>query len=64
MRVISSLLVLLIACGSASHKEPEASRTGLQYYYIEQGGNFAKNPIQSITDSAVYFKNHLEKYLK
>ena len=42
---------------------PEASRAGLQYYYIEQGGNFAKNPIQSITDSAVYFKKHLERYL-
>ena len=43
---------------------PEASRAGLQYYYIEQGGNFAKDPIQSITDSAAYFKKHLEKYLK
>ena len=42
---------------------PEASRAGLQYYYIEQGGNFAKNPIQSITDSATYFKKHLERYL-
>ena len=42
---------------------PEASRAGLQYYYIEQGGNFAKDPIQSVTDSAVYFKKHLEKYL-
>ena len=43
---------------------PEASRAGLEYYYIEQGGNFAKNPIQSVTDSAVYFKKNLEKYLK
>ena len=43
---------------------PEASRAGLQYYYIEQGGNFAKDPIQSITDSAAYFKKNLEKYLK
>jgi sugar phosphate isomerase/epimerase len=43
---------------------PEASRAGLQYYYIEQGGNFAKDPIQSITDSAAYFKKHLEKYLE
>jgi sugar phosphate isomerase/epimerase len=43
---------------------PEASRAGLQYYYIEQGGNFAKDPIQSITDSAVFFKKNLEKYLK
>ena len=42
---------------------PEASRAGLQYYYIEQGGNFAKDPIQSVTDSAAYFKKHLEKFL-
>jgi sugar phosphate isomerase/epimerase len=39
---------------------PEASHAGLQYYYIEQGGNFAKNSIQSITASAAYFKKHLE----
>ncbi|MET0634567.1 MAG: sugar phosphate isomerase/epimerase [Chitinophagaceae bacterium] len=43
---------------------PEAPRAGLQYYYIEQGGNFAKDPMQSITDSAVYFKANLEKFLK
>jgi sugar phosphate isomerase/epimerase len=43
---------------------PEASRAGLKYYYIEQGGNFAKDPIQSATDSAVYFKKNLEKYLR
>lgn len=42
---------------------PEASRAGLQYYYIEQGGNFAKDPIQSVTDSAAYFKKYLEKHL-
>lgn len=42
---------------------PEASRAGLQYYYIEQGGNFAKNPLQSAIDSASYFKKNLEKYL-
>jgi sugar phosphate isomerase/epimerase len=42
---------------------PSASKAGLQYYYIEQGGNFAKDPIQSITDSAAYFKKQLEKYL-
>ncbi len=37
--------------------------SGLQYYYLEQGGNFAKNSIQSITDSAMYFKQNLKKYL-
>ncbi len=42
---------------------PEASRAGMQYYYIEQGSNFAKNPIQSVTDSAVFFKKNLAKYL-
>jgi sugar phosphate isomerase/epimerase len=42
---------------------PAASRAGLQYYYIEQGSNFAKDPIQSVTDSAIYFKKNLEKYL-
>ncbi|MFS4491851.1 sugar phosphate isomerase/epimerase family protein [Maribacter sp. 2308TA10-17] len=35
----------------------------LEYYYIEQGGNFASNSMQSITDSAAYFKKHLQKYL-
>jgi sugar phosphate isomerase/epimerase len=38
-------------------------KNDLEYYYIEQGGNFAKNSIQSITDSAVYFKKHLQRYL-
>ena len=42
---------------------PQASRSGLEYYYIEQGGNFAKDPIQSVTDSAQFFKKNLEKYL-
>lgn len=35
----------------------------LQYYYIEQGGNFTVNSMQSITDSAAYFKKYLQKYL-
>lgn len=42
---------------------PEASKAGLQYYYIEQGGNFATGPIESITQSASYFKKNLERYL-
>ncbi|MEQ8415312.1 MAG: sugar phosphate isomerase/epimerase [Imperialibacter sp.] len=35
----------------------------LEYYYLEQGGNFATSSMQSITDSAEYFKKHLRKYL-
>ena len=42
---------------------PEAARAGLQYYYIEQGGNFAINPMDSITRSAAFFKKNLERYL-
>lgn len=42
---------------------PEASKAGLQYYYIEQGGNFAKDPLTSVIESAKYFKQNLEKYL-
>lgn len=42
---------------------PDAARSGMQYYYIEQGGNFAINPMDSITKSAAFFKNNLERYL-
>jgi sugar phosphate isomerase/epimerase len=42
---------------------PEASRAGLEYYFLEQGGNFEKDPIQSITDSAVFFKKNLQRFL-
>ncbi|MGI9551785.1 MAG: sugar phosphate isomerase/epimerase family protein [Aurantibacter sp.] len=42
---------------------PEAKRAGLEYYYLEQGGNFANNSLQSISDSISYFKKYLKKYL-
>jgi len=35
----------------------------LEYYYLEQGGNFAQNSMQSIADSADYFKKYLQTYL-
>ncbi|ALM09154.1 xylose isomerase [Sediminicola sp. YIK13] len=38
-------------------------KNDLEYYYLEQGGNFAENSMKSITDSAAYFKQHLQKYL-
>lgn len=41
---------------------PEASRAGMQYYYIEQGGNFTKDPLTSAIESAAFFKKNLEKY--
>ena len=42
---------------------PEASRAGLQLYFLEQGGNFAKDSMQSVADSAKFFKKNLERYL-
>ncbi|MEM7657466.1 MAG: sugar phosphate isomerase/epimerase [Bacteroidota bacterium] len=41
--------------------DPEAS--GLEYYYIEQGGNFANSPLQSAATSADYFKKNLQHLL-
>lgn len=41
----------------------EIDKDALEYYYIEQGGNFAHNSMQSISDSATYFKKHLRHYL-
>jgi sugar phosphate isomerase/epimerase len=42
---------------------PDASLSGLQYYYLEQGGNFKTNSMQSIADSAAFFKKNLQHYL-
>lgn len=42
---------------------PKLDSSGLAYYYLEQGGNFAQNSLQSITDSAEFFKNNVQQYL-
>lgn len=42
---------------------PSPSESGLEFYFIEQGGNYATNSMQSATDSAIYFKKHLQKFL-
>ena len=42
---------------------PDPKESGLEFYYLEQGGNFSHNPIKSIADSAEYFKKHLQQYL-
>ena len=35
---------------------PAARLAGLQHYFVEQGGNFAQDPMRSIADSAAYMK--------
>ena len=42
---------------------PDPKISGLEFFYIEQGGNFTHNSIQSAADSAAYFKEHLQEYL-
>jgi len=42
---------------------PDASLAGLEYYYLEQGGNFVTSSMKSIGESAAFFKKNLEKYL-
>lgn len=42
---------------------PDPTKSGLEYYYLEQGGNYTANSLQSAADSAEYFKANLQKYL-
>ena len=42
---------------------PDPIESGLEFYYIEQGGNFAHNSLKSAADSAVYLKKNLQKFL-
>lgn len=42
---------------------PDPKESGLEYFYIEQGGNYAHNSTQSAEDSAIYFKKNLQKFL-
>jgi sugar phosphate isomerase/epimerase len=42
---------------------PDPEKSGLDYYYIEQGGNFATSSTQSAADSAAYFKKNLQHFL-
>lgn len=51
--------------GSINYHEilPDPVKSGLEFYYIEQGGNFLQNTRQSASDSAAYFKKELQKYL-
>lgn len=41
---------------------PDPKISGLEYYYLEQGGNFAFSALKSAADSALYFKKNLMKF--
>ena len=38
---------------------PDAGASGLRYFYLEQGGNYAVDSMQSAADSARYFLREL-----
>ncbi|RBL90482.1 sugar phosphate isomerase/epimerase family protein [Chitinophaga flava] len=43
---------------------PDVSLAGMQYYFLEQGGNFRTgDAMDSITENADFFKHNLRKYL-
>lgn len=42
---------------------PDAELSGLQYYFLEQGGNFKVNSMESIRESAAFFNENLRRYL-
>jgi len=51
--------------GSINYLEllPDPATSGLEYYFIEQGGNFSETPMKSAEVSAAYVKKNLRKYL-
>lgn len=51
--------------GSINYLEilPDPIKSGLEFYYIEQGGNYAMNSMKSAEESGKYFRKHLQKYL-
>jgi sugar phosphate isomerase/epimerase len=51
--------------GSIDYVEilPDPARSGLEFYYLEQGGNYAESPMKSAATSAEYFKANLQRFL-
>lgn len=51
--------------GSINYPEllPDPVKSGLEYYYIEQGGNFSVSSLKSAEESATYFNKHLRHRL-
>lgn len=42
---------------------PDPKKSGLEYFYIEQGGNFAQSSMKSAAQSAEFFKRKLSQLL-
>ncbi|WP_217868689.1 sugar phosphate isomerase/epimerase family protein [Arenibacter amylolyticus] len=42
---------------------PDPKESGLEFYYIEQGGNYSENSLKSAASNAQYFRRRLQRYL-
>lgn len=42
---------------------PDPAESGLDFYFIEQGGNYAHSSMKSAAESAEYFKKHLQQLI-
>ncbi|MCP9234634.1 sugar phosphate isomerase/epimerase [Lewinella sp. JB7] len=42
---------------------PDPARAGLEFYYLEQGGNYTYTPLRSVADSAEFFKRYVQRFL-
>jgi len=42
---------------------PDPMRSGLEYYYLEQGGNFAHSSMESVRTSLRYFRRRLQQFV-
>ena len=40
---------------------PDAALSGMKHFFVEQGGNFAQDPMRSVEDCAAYVKRNLLK---
>ena len=40
---------------------PDAALSGMEHFYVEQGGNFAVSAMQSAADGVAYVKKYLQK---
>jgi sugar phosphate isomerase/epimerase len=40
---------------------PDAAMSGMEHFFVEQGGNFAVSAMQSAADGIAYVKTHLQK---
>lgn len=43
---------------------PLSKSAGMELYFLEQGGNFKKSSMDSIAESARFFKQNLDRYLR